>query len=107
VHPQPQALVADRAHLREYSDRRGACGRPTTGTTGGRRRSGGVAAIRVELVPEVRQPDELDVRHFRELVEHAVREGLIQGDRRERVVAREGYARLVVAPDIDSRSAEQ
>src|SRR5207248_3081230 len=58
-------------------------------------------------VPEVHQPDELDVRHFRQGVQHAVGERLIHRDRREGGAPREGDAGLVVAADIDPRTAEQ
>src|SRR5207244_5843391 len=58
---------------------------------------------RAALVPEIHQPDELDIGHPRQLVEHAVRERLIHCDGRERVVPREGDAGLVVAADVEPR----
>src|SRR5207247_5718672 len=62
---------------------------------------------RAALVPEIHQPDELDIRHPRQLVEHAVRERLIHCDGRERVVPREGNAGLVVATDVDPGPPQQ
>ena len=56
---------------------------------------------RAALVAEIHQPDERDVRELRQRVEHAVGQGLIHRDGRERVVPREGNAGLVVAADVD------
>src|SRR6266566_3962023 len=58
-------------------------------------------------VPEINQPDQLDVRHARQLLEHAIQERLVHRNRCERVVPQEGHAGLVVAADIDPRTTEQ
>src|SRR3989454_12302230 len=84
--------------VREPARRGGrqAHGRGEVVPPAGRRRAASPAAGG-GLVPEIHQPDELDIRHPRQFVEHAVRERLIHCDGRERVVPREGDAGLVVA----------
>src|SRR5947209_3737611 len=104
---------ADRSHrgdriVREPARRGGrqADGRGEVVPPAGRRRAASPAAGG-GLVPEIHQPDELDIRHPRQLVEHAVRERLIHCDGRERVVPREGDAGLVVAADVDPGPPQQ
>src|SRR5207244_6759099 len=71
------------------------------------RRGAAAPATGGGLVPEIHQPDERDVRELRQRVEHAVGQGLIHRDGRERVVPWEGDAGLVVAADVDPGPAQQ